>query len=466
MAPASDCPQDETQTQFSKAQELLTKLIGLPQIREAFRHEDDANARRVYTAAPTLWLLILQRLGGGLTLEAAVAKLRKHHTDILPPNRRVLEGKLSENSSGYHRARQRILLETVEEFSHRICDHLSNRSEPVLEGRRVFILDGTTIKFAPTSELQTAFPPAKNKRSQSVWPVASLLVAHEMQTGCALLPQVDPMYGKNNSSEAAQARRIIERLPANSLVLADSNFGIFSVAYRCRQEKKDFVLRLTKQRFRSLRKKAELIEEGRGFRSYQLAWSPTAKDLASTAEASRGSLLHVVIHQLDLDNGQTLELVSSSAFDAATVGQLYLRRYDVEFDIRDLKVTMDTENIRAKSVEMVTKELMTSVIAYNLVMQFRKQAAKLVRLEPRRLSFSGVWLSFQTHLLGKDENLSYEQWLSAYQEALISASNRRLPNRKKPRSYPRLAHPRAQKSTKFAKALRNKRNTESESPPT
>ena len=71
----------------------------------------------------------------------------------------------------------------------------------------------------------------------------------------------------------------------------------------------------------------------------------------------------------------------------------------VEFDIRDVKVTMDTENIRVKSVCMVQKELMTSVVAYNLTAQFRRQAAKVASVEPRRLSFSGVWTSFREILL-------------------------------------------------------------------
>ena len=102
---------------------------------------------------------------------------------------------------------------------------------------------------------------------------------------------------------------------------------------------------------------------------------------------------------------------------------------------------------------MVKKELMTSVIAFNLIMQFRRQAAKLARVTPRRLSFKGVWLSFRDRLLLKEpENLS--AWQELYAAALISAGKRKHPNRSKPRSYPRRAHPRRPKSTKFMKAQR------------
>ena len=81
------------------------------------------------------------------------------------------------------------------------------------------------------------------------------------------------------------------------------------------------------------------------------------------------------VHEIELEGEKNLYLVSNVEADASSLGELYLRRYDVEFDIRDLKVTMDTENIRAKKLDTVKKELLGSVIAYNLVTQFRRQAA-------------------------------------------------------------------------------------------
>ncbi len=59
-------------------------------------------------------------------------------------------------------------------------------------------------------------------------------------------------------------------------------------------------------------------------------------------------------------------------------------------DIRDVKVTLNTERIRAHSREMFEKELLTSLVAYNLVVQFRREAARKVGVPPRRLSFTGV----------------------------------------------------------------------------
>lgn len=439
---------------FSKARQLLIDLIALPDLQSVL-DDEIVVAKRVYTQAPTLLLLVLQRLGGGLSLTAAVQELLKHHRDFLPKNRRVVEGTLSENNSAYNKARRNLPLQKVKDFSDAICNHLAASSEPVWEGRRVFALDGTCLTFAPTPALKKAFPPATNQHGESVWPVALLMVASELATGCVLVPEVDAMYGPNNSSEAEQAERIIDRLPQNALILADSGFGIFRVAHHCQLREKEFVFRLTVSRFKSLKNRAIPLVQSKGHRTWHLHWQPSPKDLKNNPHLPKDATIPVFVHEIERQGDKNLYLISNVEADAKSLGELYLRRYDVEFDIRDLKVTMNTENIRAKSLDTVMKELLGSIVAYNLVAQFRRQAAKLASVKPRRLSFSGVWITFQHHLLYAPSQ-TFAQWKQTYAEALKSAANRKLPNRSRPRSSPRIAHPRRPKTTKFQKLLQRK----------
>ena len=107
------------------------------------------------------------------------------------------------------------------------------------------------------------------------------------------------------------------------------------------------------------------------------------------------------------------------------------------------------ENLRAKSDEMVQKELLCSVVAYNLVVQLRREAAKLAKVEPRRPSFTGVWTTMQTYLLQQPPCLASVR-IERYDRALRSAAHAKLPLRSG-RSYPRQAHPCRPKSTKFMK---------------
>ena len=414
--------------ELASALRLLTFMINARQQQELLDPDQRTTTKMVYTHGVTLWMLVLQRLGGGKSLSEVVSQILAHDRDLLPDNKRVRENTLSENSAAYARARKRLPLETIFEFSQRVCDYLGQISDPLIDGRRVFILDGTTITLAPTPQLQKAYPPAPNQHGTSVWPVAQLMLANELQSGCALLPQIDPMYGPNNASEAVQAARIVKQLPARSIVMADSGFGIYSVAHHSTDAGHDFLFRLTKSRFKALRRKAELIDEGPTHKTYHLLWTPSAKDRKSNTDLPQEASLEVVLHEVEIGSEMPLYLVSSLELDGPSTANLYSRRYDVEFDIRDVKVTLDAENIRAKSVEMFQKELYTSVVAYNLVAQFRRQSAKLAQVKPRRLSFKGVWTTLKDRLLLQPA-CSFEAWLDRYAEALYRASEKKHPHR-------------------------------------
>ena len=450
--------------ELASALNLLRSIMEAPEQRKLFDPDERPTNKMVYTHGVTMWMLILQRLGGGKSLSEVVSQVLSHDHDLLPDNKRVRENTLSENSAAYAQARKRLPLRTILEFSHGVCNYLGEISEPVIDGRRVFILDGTTITLPPTKALQEAYPPASNQHGTSVWPVAQLMVANEMQSGCAILPQVDPMYGPNNASEAVQAHRIVKQLPANSIVMADAGFGIYSVAHHSADARHDFLFRLTKARFKSLRRRAELIDEGSTHKTYHLLWKPSAKDRKSNPSLPEDASLEVVLHEVEISSSVTLYLVSNLELEGPTAADLYNRRYDVEFDIRDVKVTLDAENIRAKSVEMFQKELYTSVVAYNLVAQFRRQAAQLSRVQPRRLSFKGVWTTLKDRLLLQPA-CRFEEWVDRYAEALSRASKKKHSHRKQPRSYARKAHPRSPKSTKFEKAQRQQKKEPKDEPP-
>jgi len=227
--------------EFASAVDLLRQL--LPD--EELDRWQPSRPATVYTTMVTLWMMTLQRLGGGKTLNATVKDVLSNNRALFPDNKRLREGTLSETSGAYAQARTRLSLETVEFFANRVCDSLIEMSSQWFDGRLAFILDGTTITLAPTEELKRAFPPATNQHGESVWPVALLLVAHELESSCALPPEIGAMYGENNTSEAQRTRRIARRMPRGSIAMADSGYGIFSVAHAMVSEGHPILFRLT-----------------------------------------------------------------------------------------------------------------------------------------------------------------------------------------------------------------------------
>lgn len=443
-----------SEQEFSSAVEMLRRLLP----GEELQALQPSGPNAVYTTLVTIWMMVLQRLGGDKSLDAIVKDVLSRSEGLLPNNKRVRDKTLSGSTGAYSDARTRLKLETVEFLAERVCQSLIGMSSRALNNRLVFILDGTTITLAPTPELKAAFPPATNQFGDSVWPVAMLLVAHEMQSSCALIPEIGAMYGKNNTSEGELARKLAKRLPRGSYVLVDSGFGIFSVVYAIASEGHAVLSRVTKSRFKAMVRQATLIENGDSQMTWQLHWTPSGKDRLTNPELPADASVDVYLHQIELEN-ETLLLVSTLPLSSKLAAEHYKRRYDVEHDIRDVKVSLNTENIRAQSVSMMKKELLTSIMAYNLVVQFRRQAAAIAGVPPRRLSFTGVWNTFQSFLLTQPP-CSEPQWTVRYEAALKVASRDKLPNRPG-RSYPRKAHPRRPKSTKFMKQQAANKNSDS-----
>ncbi|QDU52261.1 transposase [Gimesia panareensis] len=300
---------------------------------------------------------------------------------------------------------------------------------------------------------------SKNSGSATrVWPVALLVVAHELSSGAALVPEVGAMYGPEAVSETALIDNCLAQMPSDSIVMADAGYGIFSVAHKVQQADLSFLFRLSKQRFDRLRKTATLVAEGVNWKTWSSQWQPSPSERKKHPDLPADAMLSVQLHEFETDEGKPLYLVTSLDKSVEMLSDLYARRTDVETDICNIKVVLDTENIRARSVEMFHKELMISMVAYNLVVQFRRQAAELVKVPPRRMSFKKTWTTFQIFLMSSMYTTAAE-WRARYRFALGIAMQDKLPNRPG-RKYPREAYRRRPKSNHFKR--REKRSDASE----
>ncbi len=122
---------------------------------------------RVYTPLVVLWLLIVQRLHGAVSMETAVLELlRGLPASFWPqPCKRLQDrrhGKpLSSYSGAYNQARQALPLTVVEQSCDRIFEQLTAQlagTVPVV-GARVFFFDGTTVRLAHSATLCASYPP-------------------------------------------------------------------------------------------------------------------------------------------------------------------------------------------------------------------------------------------------------------------------------------------------------------------
>jgi hypothetical protein len=391
----------------------------------------------VYSPWVVVWLLVFQRLHANATLAEAVAELL-NSADRLPANRRVVERTLSANTGAYSQARTRLDPAIPDAVADRVFRTLVDATPPSFGDRRVLILDGTTVTLAPTPELTAAFPPWPGPAG-SVWPVWHWVVAHELASGCAVRPETGPMYGPEAVSELALAIRLLPRLPAGSLLLADRNFGVFALAYAAKAAGHEVVTRLTRPRFRAWAKRAKPVGPG----VWRLRWTPSRWDRTRHPDLPADARVEAWLHEVVISESVTLWLLTTVECRPPDLAAVYHLRQDVETDIRDVKRTLRTDELRGRSVAMVRKELSAGVVAYNLVVQVRRLAAARAGVKPRRLSFAGVWTLVNRVLLSGGP-CPWPEWEAKFDWVLRGAAQRRVPIRPG-RQYPRTVHRRGRK---------------------
>jgi putative transposase len=135
--------------------------------------------------------------------------------------------------------------------------------------------------------------------------------------------------------------------------------------------------------------------------------------------------------------GELLYLFTTLDLPAEEIVSIYKLRWNVETDLRSLKRTVGLQQISSQSMEMVEKELLVAVAAYNLVRAVMCLAARRANLTPRQLSFSFVQTAVAAALPGLDHAASEEEYGQRMDRLLRYAAQGKLPRRSRVRSYPR-----------------------------
>lgn len=437
----------EQDRQFCLAFEQLRTLIDWAEIDREFPTRGNA----VFTNSVVILMLLYQRMCPDKSLEATVKRIIEFGPHLLPQNKRVTQGTLSSSSGAYAKRRKVCPLEAVRGLAERVSQVLIDTTSSRFAGRRVYVFDGTTLSLAPESTLRSEYPPARNQFGATAFPTALLVMAFELETGCAVRPSLGAMYGPAAVSETALVEDLFQQLPRESVVMGDAGFGIFAVAWQARRHSHDFLLRLSASRFQALKKQARLLHEHGPIKTSELSWRPSAKERKSHPDLPPDAEVKVRLHEVQISDTLCLYLVTSLTTKGAELAELYRHRNDAEIDIRNFKAVLNSELSRVKSVEMFQKELWMSMVSYNLVCQFRREAALQAKLPPRRLSFKRVLTTYEIFLLGKMLTAP-SQWRGAFDRALRYAMQDKLPIRPN-RTYEREAYHQRPKSAQFKKRI-------------
>lgn len=390
---------------------------------------------RIFSMPVTVWMMIMQRLSPAGTLAAVVGEVNQGAVrELLESCKRVREERISANTGAYSEARRGLPVAAAWRIAGCTFAYLHGIARQDELRSRLFVLDGSSIRLAHSKANVERYPVARNGRGDSHWPVVRIGVMHHVITGLAMRPEFGPMYGPKAVSEQALAEPLIERLQPGSIIVADRNFGVFSVAWCAHSHGNPAVVRMTEERARPLAG-GELSVGS----EYRVSWTPSRHDRRAhpglPAEARIKGRLIVAQGKAEI-----LYLFTTLEEPAGIVAELYAERWNIETDLKSLKNEVRLHTIEARSPDMVAKELYLAVAAYNLIRTVMAEAATQAGIESRRLSFSRSSVALWAFVRAAANADSEERFEHHWQLLMRAIRQAKLPNRSG-RSFPRAVWP-------------------------
>jgi hypothetical protein len=359
----------------------INRLVALAQPILHFP-QTDAVRRRVFTPAATFWLFLSQVLGPARACRETV---RKAQAWLAPDD-------LSPSTSAYCQARTRLEQKTLDKTLRALTRDLRQCDGALWMGRRVVVVDGTSLSMPDTPENQSLYPQSTRQKPGCGFPIMHLVAVFSLATGAVL----GIAKGSLRVHERTLWHQLWHLLEKGSVVLADRGFCAFADYALLVKRGVDAVMRLNARRGAGARKIARL---GKG--DWLVEWTKTGvcpKWMTKKAWRALPDVLLVRHIQVRVavagfrTRALTLAttILDAQAYPAECFADLYRRRWLAELFLRDIKITMGMDILRCKTPALIHKELTMHLIAYNLVRALMLQAAERYDADPLRLSLAGA----------------------------------------------------------------------------
>ena len=382
-------------SRFSAPQLLgqFYKLLPLSLIEGWLALGDKTFYERAFTPLITLWYLIFQRLSPNHHLSQVQEDALAGGADRLSPRGKQLSQQLrSEATTSYSDARQRLPLELCQRTLRLVAEQTHKAFEvPEKFGLKLGLMDGTTCRLRPYGDIPEQFPPHRpgNCKKPPYWCLARVVGVLCWATGVVVH---SAMASPKTSEQALCAQLLREGSWRGWLLAGDRNFGVFSVARALQAAQAHGLLRLTEARARRLARGAGLkLKAGL---DAPLDWVATSHDqcpAALTRTPVPGRLLAIRVAPRGF-RSFTLYLFTTLTdplrCPASELAQIYGQRWNVEVCFRYIKAQMDLGLLECHSANLIRKEWLAGLIAYNLIRWTMGAAAALAKAPVNLLSFS------------------------------------------------------------------------------
>jgi len=297
------------------------------------------------------------------------------------------ESAISLSTGPYCKARQRLPLNLVRRLGKLVGRRLEESCPAVWRwrARPVKLIDGTTVSMPDTEDNQSAYPQPSGQKRGLGQPLARLVAVISLGCGTVLDWAMGPCKGKQ-TGEDALLRQLLGAFNPGDIGLVDRYHCTYFTIALLQRAGVDLVTRQHSQRTTDFRRGARL-----GKRDHLVHWQRPARpawlDKTIYAEVPE----QLLVRETKMGEWVLVTtLTDPKQVSKQEINALYVQRWQIEVDLRAIKIVMGMDILRCKSADMVRKEVAAFMLAYNLIRAVMGQAAACAKLLPRQLSFSGA----------------------------------------------------------------------------
>jgi Transposase DDE domain len=413
----------------------------------------------VYSLPLTLWAFVTQTVSESKSCVAAVARVLAWLTQ---QGRAACDA----GTGAYCKARAKLtelfLALLTYDVGRKLEDHVPDAWR--WHGKRVVLVDGSTLSLPDTAANQGAYPQSRSQRASVGFPIVRWVALLGLATGVVLDSAVGPCRGKQ-TGETALLRTLLAALRPGDVVVADRYYCSYWMVALLQTLDVDVVFRKHQLRHTDFRRGRRL-----GRDDHIVTWTkpqrPTWMDQETYDGLPETLELREVRTQVTTPGCRVTELIAVTTLgDDALYGRdeildLYHERWHAEIDLRSIKTQMKMEILRCKTPEMVRKEIWAHLLAYNLVRTVMAQAAAEHGLTPRQISFAGAlqtlneFRALLLHASAAELPELTRRILTALARHRVGHRPGRVEPRKvkrRPKGYPRLLASRAEERAKLTR---------------
>jgi hypothetical protein len=354
----------------------------------------------------------------------------------------------STKTGGYCKARQRLPLSMISEMVRHTGHQITAQSPDKWRwyGRRVRLVDGTTVTLPDTQANQATYPQQSGQKPGLGFPICRIVGVTCLSSGAVLDAAIGGFKGKG-SGEQALLRTLLNTFESGDVMLGDAFYGTYFLLAELQSRNVDALFEQHGARRRStdFRRGKKL-----GSRDHLITLTkPKIRPQWMTVEQYASEPDTLTVRELEV-GGRVLmtTLICPNAIPKNALKDLYQRRWQVELDLRNIKTTLGMETLSCKTPKMGEKEMWVYLLAYNLIRLIMAKSALMADVLPRTLSFKHtlqLWLAWSGAHTQPDDQDNIAGLLVLVAEQSIGNRPGRIEPRaikRRPKPYPMLTESR------------------------